>query len=367
MASFEAGTPGSGWLTDERREQIEIKRLIIEAENKRWKDRLAALFGAYADHYCEAGAPDGDIGPLNDIPVLVYETAVNQRWHQYPLARFVRGYVGAFKGFELPANAQRAGLVMIPAAELTAKIGAYKVTPSHALDFHRAIDSPKRICLARVRQMRIVASSQQPAGVKKEENEVCVFRKSGGVWNLRFDQTDCSVIDSVGVSYIARLLEAKGNEIDSVTLSARADAGMGMANKSAELDRRELGDMEVRSTEQQQIDTKARQEIKEHLKQLSNRRAEAELAGNAQAIEEINAETEKIQEYLKKGTGRRGRRRTFPHAEKRAANRVSQAIRRAIEKIKQQHPTLAAHLKGSLVLGASCSYRPPNSVEWRFR
>jgi hypothetical protein len=142
---------------------------------------------------------------------------------------------------------------------------------------------------------------------------------------------------------------------------------MGMTDKSVELDRRELDDMAVRSTEQPYIDPKARQSMKERLQQLTLERESATRADDVQLLERIDEETRKIGDYLKKATGRRGRPRTFPHSKKRAANRVSQAVSRGIEKINQQHPTLAAHLKESLVLGATCSYRPANSVEWSFR
>src|SRR5665213_3449437 len=84
-----------------------------------------------------------------------------------------------------------------------------------------------------------IASAPSQADAAPKNAAICSFKKAQDVWSLRFDGKDCNVIDSVGMLYIARILEAKGAELDAETLSAFASPVIGSGGRRTKADRQD--------------------------------------------------------------------------------------------------------------------------------
>jgi hypothetical protein len=75
----------------------------------------------------------------------------------------------------------------------------------------------------------------------------------------------------------------------------------------------------------------------------------------------VHAERAAILAELQRGTGLGGRAREFSSDAERARISVTKALRTALDKIEEQAPIAAAHLRNSLRTGRYCRYEPaPN-------
>lgn len=145
------------WLDEGARERIRIECLTIESTWENTRNALIALFDAFVDEYCAAGAPDGDAGPLEQIPVLVYETAVSRQWLRDRPVQPVRGPVRSVKLSDGRVSLLRPSPVAVPDEALTARIGRFPVKPADLESFYKILFRPIRACLARIGRMRIAA------------------------------------------------------------------------------------------------------------------------------------------------------------------------------------------------------------------
>jgi hypothetical protein len=150
------------WLDEGARERIRIECLTIESTCENTKNALIALFNVYANEYCAAGAPEGDAGPLEQIPVLVYEAAVSRQWLRDRAVQPVRGPARPVKGSDGRTWLLRPAPVALPDEALSARIGKYPVRPGDLAWLTRILFRPTRACLARIGRMRIGA--EKPTG-----------------------------------------------------------------------------------------------------------------------------------------------------------------------------------------------------------
>ena len=69
---------------------------------------------------------------------------------------------------------------------------------------------------------------------------------------------------------------------------------------------------------------------------------------------------------LSRAVGLHGRARTLGSTAERARTRVARAIRYALDRLVEQHPLAAAHLRQGIRTGSYCSYRadPAFPVRW---
>jgi hypothetical protein len=115
------------------------------------------------------------------------------------------------------------------------------------------------------------------------------------------------------------------------------------------------------SLQHEQIDSRAKNDIKLAIKTFEE---EKRNATDRERAFEIGKTIEKLEAYLKSGTGPLGRSRTFATKEKRARTNVKKAIDRALKTIEEYHPQLFKHLNGSIKTGHDCIYRPSLDIPW---
>jgi hypothetical protein len=177
-----------------------------------------------------------------------------------------------------------------------------------------------------------------------------VFRREQDVWALSFYGKTIRLKHLAGLGYIAELLRAPGREIEALALVGQPSngqapvpsaSGIGIADEQA-----------VRAV---------RAALQERERELGGV-AENDWSRRGSLREEIS----KLRQYLQQAQGFGGRGRKSAGAAEKARKAVSAAVTRALAEIEEHHPSLAAHLRSSVELGATLLYRPPNDLDWEF-
>ena len=82
-------------------------------------------------------------------------------------------------------------------------------------------------------------------------------------------------------------------------------------------------------------------------------------------LEKLREEKEIIAQQIKSvSIIRTGRIRSFSDDKEKARQSVTQAIRRALKKIKKTHENLWYHLEDALSIKTDCKYAPPSHINW---
>jgi len=177
------------------------------------------------------------------------------------------------------------------------------------------------------------------------------FRREGEFWTVSFDGSTAHLKDSKGLGDIAVLMARPGREIAALDLIGR-DAGPGARARPGVLPESHAGEI---------LDDQARAAYKARIAELQSE-IDADPAGSTRAREELDSLTEQLASAY--GLGGRARRAGDPA--ERARKAVTERIRDALAKMKQEHPALHRHLKASIRTGAFCSYSPERPMTWTF-
>lgn len=203
-----------------------------------------------------------------------------------------------------------------------------------------------------------------------EEPELYAFRqpdKERDRWLLRFNGEKHEPLDDLkGWHYIRRLLDNPGTPIRVTDLRAVTE-GVPTANVNYSAMTLEQLSLEHLSTDQlcdRPFDLQTKKQCKAHLHELQQHRVEAERTGDQAMLNEIDAESHKIEAYLKAGTGKNGRPRTTNARIERDRKAVSSCIKRAMAVLERELPALQKHLNASVSLGMFCKYSPKQTPDW---
>ena len=176
------------------------------------------------------------------------------------------------------------------------------------------------------------------------------FRREGEYWTLVYDGAVARVKDSRGMAYLAELMRSPNREIHALTL---ASAGLG------------AGD--VPGAEGPAVDVQAKAQYRKRLNELRRALDEAERNNDRAETERLNGELEWIRQQLAEAFGLGGRERATGSAAERARVSVTRAIRKAVERIQEVHPSLGEHLHRNVRTGQFCAYDPDRrlGMSWR--
>lgn len=153
--------------------------------------------------------------------------------------------------------------------------------------------------------------------------------------------------DSKGLAYLHVLLTHPGAIYSANDLRTLIDRGQGGPYSS-------LGAV---------ADNKA---IRAYNARLKDLRAELDAANDNNDIgraESAQKELDILELELRRSLNIHGRLRENSDAE-RARKSVSNAIHRALQRIRKAHPTLASHIQACVKIGAYLSYAPPEEIFW---
>jgi len=150
---------------------------------------------------------------------------------------------------------------------------------------------------------------------------------------------------SLGLHYLARLIEAPGREVHVLEL-VRAQGGSDAGELADTGDAGEL------------LDDTARERYRRRAEELRDELAEAEANADPGRTARAREELEFLARELGRAVGLGGRTRRAGVAAERARSAVQRRIRHAIERIETQRPALANFLSRSVRTGIYCSFVP---------
>jgi hypothetical protein len=172
------------------------------------------------------------------------------------------------------------------------------------------------------------------------------FAVEGDVWAVAFGGVEAHVRATKGMRDLATLIARPGQEVATRDLVA---AGAGTV---------------VQPDTGPVLDDAARAAYRSRIEALRRQLDAADDAGDAARSEALQAELDAISGELRRATGLGGRARREGSSDQRARTAVTGRIRDAIKRIDAVHPPLAEHLRASIRTGTTCSYQPPEPVDW---
>jgi tetratricopeptide (TPR) repeat protein len=172
------------------------------------------------------------------------------------------------------------------------------------------------------------------------------LRLEGEYFAVSFRSETIRLKDSLGLRYMARLIETPGCEIHVLDL-VRERSGASDAGEL--LDQGDAGEL---------LDETARKAYRKRLEDLEDTVAEAESFGDGARAAQAREEIDLLARELGRAVGLGGRVRKAGVAGERARSAVQRRIRHAIERIGTHSPELAAFLERSIRTGNYCSFLP---------
>jgi tetratricopeptide (TPR) repeat protein len=192
-----------------------------------------------------------------------------------------------------------------------------------------------------------------------------VFRREGDYWSLAFDGDTIRLHDLRGLAYLARLLGDPGREFHAADLVAAervATAGALTASVDPELRTGYPADSGP------MLDAQAKAAYRRRLLEVEQDIEEAQAFGDQERASRAELDREFLIRELAGAVGLHGRDRRSGSASERARASVTRAVRHAIKRIGEHHPTLGEHLDRTVRTGTYCVYLPDPRVRegWEF-
>ncbi len=191
-----------------------------------------------------------------------------------------------------------------------------------------------------------------------------VFRKEGEYWTLRYKGDAIRLKNSKGLQYVHRLLSDSPREISVFELAGSTvarDEIKDKSNVSHDIGRRSSTDLGHAGDV---MDARGLDDIRNHLEELETEHASAVAAGDGERAVEAAEKIDQIKKYLSGAEGLGRRRRKSADTTEKARKAVSKCINSALDKIKNNHPSLWRHLDSSIHVGRTCWYRPSERTDW---
>jgi hypothetical protein len=107
-------------------------------------------------------------------------------------------------------------------------------------------------------------------------------------------------------------------------------------------------------------------DARRHVDELQEKIDLAEAMGDAEAVASAEADMKEYVRILGEGIGLGGRHRRAGSSSEKARVATTQAIDRALCRIRKVHSALYDHLNSAIQTGALCWYKPPTHIDWEF-
>jgi hypothetical protein len=176
-----------------------------------------------------------------------------------------------------------------------------------------------------------------------------IFKNQGKTWLVVYDGMPKSVEHSVGMAYIARLLQTPGTDIHAAALRSTVSAD---------------GNVQLLGSAGDVLDARALKEYRSKMTELQEEIQEAERNNDLGRAQKLKEDLHAVTEEVARATGLGGRNRKAADDRERARQSVSAAIHRALRAIKKEHEPLWKHLKNSLKIGEFLAYQPDQPTSW---
>jgi hypothetical protein len=183
----------------------------------------------------------------------------------------------------------------------------------------------------------------RPSASRAPGGRVATCTPNGQRWRIEWDNRTVLVDDSVGMLYVATLLNNPGRSIPSIDLVAGFDTFHARA---------------ATTSAQPMLDRAAVAQYRERLAQISMEIDECELVGDQERAARARVEQDWLTSELSAATGISGLSRNFPDDTERARSAVGKAIRRVLTRVERADPKVGQYLRETVRTGTVCSYRP---------
>ncbi|OZM74989.1 ATPase [Amycolatopsis antarctica] len=187
-----------------------------------------------------------------------------------------------------------------------------------------------------------------PGGDPLPANE---FHRDGAVWSVRFGGRSAHLPDAKGLRDLHLLLGRPGTDVPAVRLLNPSGGDVVVAARG-------MGGDAV-------LDEEAKAAYRRRLDGLDTEIDRAVERGDDDRAAALDRERQALLDELRSAAGLAGRTRRLGDEAERARKTVTARIRDTLRKLDAVHPELAAHLRASVVTGASCGYRPGVETRWR--
>ena len=188
---------------------------------------------------------------------------------------------------------------------------------------------------------QVISTSDGPGGPD-------VFRREGDYWTVAFDGRTVRVRDLKGMRHLSRLLAEPGREFHVLDLVALESGRSGWHPV--------LGDAG------EMLDARAKQAYRRRLAEIDEDLDEADALGDAERAAQASVERDFLLRELAGAVGLDGRDRRAASASERARAAVTRAVRQAVARIGEHHPSLGEHLDRTVRTGTYCAYVPDPRV-----
>jgi hypothetical protein len=156
-----------------------------------------------------------------------------------------------------------------------------------------------------------------------------------------------------GFSHLQRLLAHPGREFHALDFAASGSSTSASRAAATEAglhpDTGDAGEL---------LDADAKAAYRARIEDLREELEEAEAFGDQVRAARAKAEMDAIVGELSRAVGLGGRNRRASSTAERARINVTRTIRAAIDRVREQHPELGAHLDSAVRTGIYCAYQP---------
>jgi non-specific serine/threonine protein kinase len=191
-----------------------------------------------------------------------------------------------------------------------------------------------------------------------------LFLRQNDYWIVRYHGHAALLKSTRGLRYLAVLLRDPGREFHVTELLARPmDVSTPAAAVAA--NKRVTGTLYAGLP---LFDARAKAEYKRRVNDLRQDLKQAERFNDPQRLTAIQNELQAIADHLASAVGLGGRHRKTCSDAERARSAVTKSIKKAIQKIGEEIPSLGYHLAVRIKTGYFCSYNPhaDRPVAWKF-
>jgi predicted ATPase len=182
-----------------------------------------------------------------------------------------------------------------------------------------------------------------------------MFRREAEYWTLVFDGVGCHIEHTLGLQYIAHLLQHPRQDFTAVFLATGNETPPEPVP---------TGSRTIDDGRGPQVTTAIRQRLTDLQEELAKAREFNDQGRVERLQEELETLTQELMQTL--SSGRRRRATTSPA--ERARLNVTRAIRSTLKKIAVSHPSLGRYLTQTVKTGTTCVYTPDPSppIPWQF-
>lgn len=173
--------------------------------------------------------------------------------------------------------------------------------------------------------------------------------RRGDFWHLQFAEQSVQLRHSAGIKYLSMILAAGGTAVHVLDLVDSRERPITAPPRSHHAD----------------VDSRARAEYKQRIKDLSTEIDLAEAANDLGLIDRLTHEREALLAHLSAALGIGRRSRIAARSSERARINVRNRITDALNRLRVLHPVAWSHFRHSIRTGTFCRYVPDRPIVWR--